>query len=167
VKTLNLKRGRRLRTNSAPAFAPEPAAPSSSAAASAAQITIRDLTNENAEIAQSKLEGLGLTTAPRTQSSEGTSLFGMAFWKKARAADRLRNGWCDEHAIPTAISRRAGHWSMPVSRTSITTGQSIFLSVAAQVAVNTQAMPVMHLRVVEKTVPWGTQQSGGSELHFA
>jgi pimeloyl-ACP methyl ester carboxylesterase len=38
---------------------------------------------------------------------------------------------------------------------------------AAQVAVNTQAMPGRHLRVVEKTVPWGTQRSGGGGLHFA
>jgi PASTA domain len=52
-----------------------PGAPSSSAAAPAAQITIPDgLVGENAEIAQSKLEGLGLTKVELSSSNPKYSL---------------------------------------------------------------------------------------------
>jgi hypothetical protein len=47
---------------------------SPSAAAPAAQITIPDLTNENAEIAQSKLEALGLTKVELSSSNPKYSM---------------------------------------------------------------------------------------------
>ena len=55
-------------SNSAPGGA------SPSAAAPAAQITIPDLTNENAEIAQSKLQALGLTKVELSSSNPKYSM---------------------------------------------------------------------------------------------
>ena len=51
-----------------------PGGVSPSAAAPAAQITIPDLTNENAEIAQSKLEALGLTKVELSSSNPKYSM---------------------------------------------------------------------------------------------